>query len=55
MYLKLEWKKAHYEEAYTRAYDMSVQQNHYGVQIQAHASVVAPTVKNSLMWRFLEN
>lgn len=24
MYLKLEWKKAHYEEAYTRAYDMSV-------------------------------
>ena len=48
MYLKLEWKKAHYEEAYTRAYDMSVQQNHYGVQIQAHASVVAPTVQKLL-------
>ncbi|MDD6000443.1 MAG: glycoside hydrolase family 2 TIM barrel-domain containing protein, partial [Lachnospiraceae bacterium] len=45
MYAKLEWKKAHYDEAYIRAYDTVVQQSKDGVEIKTNASVSAWTVQ----------
>ncbi|MGN9172815.1 glycoside hydrolase family 2 TIM barrel-domain containing protein [Lachnospiraceae bacterium HCP1S3_A8] len=48
MYIKSEWKKAHYDRAYTRAYTTEVVQGRYGVKIISHASVVAETVQKIL-------
>ena len=48
MYIKSEWKKAHYDKAYTRAYTTEVMQGRYGVKIISHASVVAETVQKIL-------
>lgn len=48
MYIKSEWKKAHYDEAYTRAYKVSALQNQYGVFVMADASVLAATVQKIL-------
>ena len=45
MYIKSEWKKAHYDKAYTRAYTIEVAQGKHGVKITSHASVVAETVQ----------
>ena len=48
MYIKQEWKKAHYDAAYTRAYHIEVLQNKHGVLIMEHAAVVADTVQKIL-------
>ena len=48
MYIKSEWKKAHYDQAYTRAYTTEVVQGKHGVKITSHASVVAETVQKIL-------
>lgn len=48
MYIKTEWKKAHYDEAYTRAYHSEVVQDRHGVRVIAHASVGASTVQKIL-------
>ena len=48
MYIKSEWKKAHYDKAYTRAYTTEVVQGKHGVKIISHASVVAETVQRIL-------
>jgi len=48
MYIKSEWKKAHYDKAYTRAYTIEVAQGKHGVKITSHASVVAETVQKIL-------
>ena len=48
MYIKLEWKKAHYDAAYTRAYRIEVLQNKHGVLIMEHVAVVADTVQKIL-------
>lgn len=48
MYIKLEWKKAHYDAAYTRAYRIEVLQNKHGVLIMEHLAVVADTVQKIL-------
>ena len=48
MYIKSEWKKAHYDRAYTRAYTTEVVQGKHGVKITSHASVVAETVQKIL-------
>ncbi|WP_368282482.1 glycoside hydrolase family 2 TIM barrel-domain containing protein [Coprococcus comes] len=48
MYIKSEWKKAHYDKAYTRAYTTEVVQGKHGVKIISHASVVAETVQKIL-------
>ena len=48
MYIKSEWKKAHYDRAYTRAYTTEVVQGRHGVKITSHASVVAETVQKIL-------
>ena len=48
MYMKSEWKKAHYDKAYTRAYTTEVVQGKHGVKITSHASVVAETVQKIL-------
>ena len=48
MYIKAEWKKAHYDKAYTRAYTTEVVQGKHGVKITSHASVVAETVQKIL-------
>ena len=48
MYIKTEWKKAHYDKAYTRAYTTEVVQGKHGVKITSHASVVAETVQKIL-------
>ena len=48
MYIKSEWKKAHYDKAYTRAYTTEVVQGKHGVKITSHASVVAEAVQKIL-------
>ena len=48
MYIKQEWKKAHYDAAYTRAYRIKVLQNKHGVLIMEHVAVVADTVQKIL-------
>ena len=48
MYIKSEWRKAHYDKAYTRAYTTEVVKGKYGVKITSHASVVAETVQKIL-------
>ena len=48
MYIKSEWKKAHYDKAYTRAYMTEVVQGKHGVKITSHASVVSETVQKIL-------
>ena len=48
VYIKAEWKKAHYDKAYTRAYTTEVVQGKHGVKIVSHASVVAETVQKIL-------
>ena len=48
MYIKSEWKKAHYDKAYTRAYTTEVVQGKHCVKITSHASVVAETVQKIL-------
>lgn len=48
MYIKSEWRKAHYDKAYTRAYTTEVVQEKHGVKITSHASVVAETVQKIL-------
>lgn len=48
MYIKSEWKKAHYDKAYTRAYTTEVVQGKHGVKITSHASVVAETAQKIL-------
>ena len=48
MYIKSEWKKAHYDKAYTRAYTTEVVQGKHGVKITSYASVVAETVQKIL-------
>ena len=59
MYIKLEWKKAHYDAAYTRAYHIDVLQNKHGVLIMEHLAVVADTVQKILdvemTWKINEN
>lgn len=58
MYIKSEWKKAHYDNAYTRAYNIEVLQNKYGVFIMEHLAVVADTVQKiidiELTWKIDE-
>lgn len=58
MYIKSEWKKAHYDEAYTRAYNVEIVQNKHGVIVMAQVAVVAPTVQKImdvyLTWKFTE-
>lgn len=55
MYIKSEWKKAHYDKAYTRVYNIEVLQNKYGVFIMEHLAVVADTVQKiidiELTWK----
>ena len=48
MYIKLEWEKAHYDAAYTRAYRIEVLQNKHGVLIMEYLAVVADTVQKIL-------
>lgn len=48
MYIKSEWKKAHYDKAYTRSYTTEVVQGKHGVKITSHVSVVAETVQKIL-------
>lgn len=48
MFLKEEWKKAHYDEAYTRAYQIEIVPDHNTIRIQEHLAVVADTVQKIL-------
>ena len=48
MYIKQEWKKAHYDATYTRAYCIEVLQNKHGVLLMEHMAVVADTVQKIL-------
>lgn len=55
MYLKLEWKKAKYNEAYVRAYDTNIEQSENGVVIVVNTSMSATTVQKildaNITWR----
>ena len=48
MFLKEEWKKAHYDEAYTRAYQIEIVPDHNTIRIQEHLAVVADMVQKIL-------
>ncbi len=48
MYIKEEWKKAHYHEAYARAYDTVLRQSDGKIVIESKAAVLAPTVQRIL-------
>lgn len=48
MYVKLEWKKAHYDQAYARAYDSFVKQSKDRVVISSAMSVSAAAVQRIL-------
>ena len=48
MYIKNEWKKAHYDEAYARAYAVACVQDKSGVKLTVDACVVAATVQKIL-------
>ena len=45
MYIKTEWKKAHYDAAYTRAYKVGVIQSGNGITVASDVAVVADTVQ----------
>ncbi len=47
-YQKEEWKKARYDKAYPRAYQIEVIQDQHGVLVRAHLSVVADAVQKIL-------
>lgn len=48
MYVKTEWEKAHYHEAYARAYDTAVERSGDGIIISSTMSVSAPSVQKIL-------
>ena len=48
MYIKLEWKKAKYDDAYVRAYQTRVEQSGKGVRIVVKTSVSAATIQKIL-------
>lgn len=48
MYIREEWKKAHYHEAYTRAYQIETLQDMYSVILTEHLAVVAVSVQKIL-------
>lgn len=48
MHIKLEWKRAHYHEAYVRAYDTEIRQTKKGVEIKTTASVSAAAVQKMM-------
>lgn len=48
MYIKLEWKKAKYDDAYIRAYQTKVEQSGKGVRIVVKTSVSAATIQKIL-------
>ena len=48
MYIKLEWKKAKYDDAYVRAYQTRVEQSGKGVRIVVKSSVSAATIQKIL-------
>lgn len=54
MYIKKEWKRARYDDAYVRAYDTAVQQTASSVTISSIASILADSVQRmmdvSLTW-----
>ena len=53
MYIKQEWKKAHYPEATTRAYRVETVQNASSVLMTVRAAVQAPTVQKILDVRII--
>ena len=48
MYIREEWQKAHFDEAFTRCYFSSAQETDKGVEINATLGVVAQTVQRIL-------
>ncbi len=48
MYVKPEWKKAHYHEAYARAYDTTVEPSAEGIAISSAMSILADSVQRIL-------
>lgn len=48
MYIKKEWEKAHYDEAYARAYSIEILPTQQGVQLIEHIGIVAATVQKIL-------
>lgn len=55
MYLKSEWKKARFDRAYTRAYQVEILQNMYGVFLIAHTAIVANSIQKilnvNILWK----
>lgn len=48
MYIKAEWKRAHYHEAYVRAYDTQVRQSAKGIILTSTMSVSAASVSRMM-------
>ena len=45
MYIKKEWKRAHYDQAYTRAYETTLRPTQSGIKIESVMAVVADSVQ----------
>lgn len=45
MYIKKEWKRAHYDRAYTRAYGTVLQQSQSGIKIESVMAVTADSIQ----------
>lgn len=48
MYIRQEWSRAHFDEAYTRCYRSAVANTDSGIEITATLGVIAPTVQRIL-------
>ncbi|RAZ95747.1 beta-galactosidase, partial [Klebsiella oxytoca] len=44
-YIKKEWKRAHYDQAYTRAYETTLRPTQSGIKIESVMAVVADSVQ----------
>ncbi len=49
MYIRQEWKRAWYDQAYARAYDAGISRTESGVEIRSHMSIGAAAVQ-PMMW-----
>lgn len=55
MYIKKEWKRAHYDSAYTRAYEVKTERTESSIKISALVSVLAATVQPILTGEIIWN
>ncbi len=53
MYVKAQWMEAHYNQAYSRAYDTEFEEYENGLQITTTGSICAPTVQKICTYKVI--